>query len=264
MARPLTKYSKEGALYTRPPAVEANIDGALLIDLPTLRGRLLVTDKAAPDYLRSECLVHLVRDAHRSGDVTRRDGVFTVLLGRCEAILKAKISDRLPNAGELRELVLSELGELLIADGTGDHPDELDFYECRFNLAFRTLRIDVVTRELDEVNRAANLPEERDSGEPDAYEDAFARVSEAFQTPATQQRALFLEDLLKAIKALPPDERKAVILIHFLGYDEESDKSDKVTAATLCNCTGRTIRNRLSRAAAKLAHCFKEDAWPRP
>jgi hypothetical protein len=181
-----------------------------------------------------------------------------VLLGRCEAILDTKISDLLPNAAQLRDEVLSDLCELLLTDGAGDQPDELDFYECKFNLAFRTLRLDVIERQLRVVNRNANLPDHGEVDEPDAYEDAFARVSEAFQTPAIQQSTLFLDDLWEAINALPPDQRKAVILVHVLGYDEESDIPRKVTAATLCNCTGRTIRNRLSRAAEKLAR-FKED-----
>ena len=258
MARPLTKH-KDGVRYTRPSVVEANIDDVVRAEPATVRRRLLVTDKSASGYLRSECLVHIIREAHRNGDEKTRDAVLPVLLGRCEAILGTKVSDRLPNAAQLREDVLSELCELLLTDGAGDQPDELDFYECKFNLAFRTLRLDVIERELRVVNRNADLPDHGDVDKPDAYEDAFARVSEAFQTPAIQQSKLFLEDLWEAINALPPDQRRAVILVHVLGYDEESENPKKVTAATLCNCTGRTIRNRLSRAAEKLAR-FKEDA----
>jgi len=258
MARPLTKH-KDRIRYARPPVVETNIDGALRSDPATLRRRLLVTDRSAPDYLRSECLIHLMREAHRAGDDRRRDTLLPILLGRCEAILKAKVSEQLPNAAGLREEVLSEFCELLIADGFGDDPDALDYYECRFNRAFRTLRIDTLRRELRATNRGFALPDEEDVDGSEADEDAFARLSEAFRTPATQQSTIFLEDLWEAINALPPDERKAVILVHVLGYDEESDKPDKVTAATLCDCTGRTIRNRLSRAAEKLAR-FKEDA----
>jgi hypothetical protein len=258
MARTLTKQ-KDGVRYARPAVVEANIDDAVGADFATLRRRLLITDRSASGYLRSECLVHLIRHAHRNGDDRSRDAILPVLLGRCEAILGTKVLDRLPNATQLREDVLSEFCELLLADGAGDQPDELDFYECKFNLAFRTLRLDVIERELRAVNRNADLPDYGEADKPDAYEDVFARVSEAFQTPATQQSTLFLEDLWEAINALPPDQLKAVILVHVLGYDEESDNPKKVTAATLCNCTGRTIRNRLSRAAEKLAR-FKEDA----
>ncbi len=126
MARPLTKL-KDGVRYTRPAAVEANIDDALRTDPNTLQRHLLITDKGASGYLRSECLIYLVREAHRTGDDKRRDAALPVLLGRCEAILEAKVSDRLPNAARLREDVLSELCELLLADGAGNNPDELDF-----------------------------------------------------------------------------------------------------------------------------------------
>jgi DNA-directed RNA polymerase specialized sigma24 family protein len=169
------------------------------------------------------------------------------------------VSYRLPNAETLREYALSEFSELLAADGTGEQPDELDFYECRFNLAFYALRVDVVRRELAEVNGGADLRDESDSGEPQAYEDAVATLSTAFRNPETQQGTVYLQELLAAIDALPPDERKAVVLVHVMGYDEESEDPNKETAATLCNCTGRTIRNRLTRAAAKLSR-FKEDA----
>jgi DNA-directed RNA polymerase specialized sigma24 family protein len=63
--------------------------------------------------------------------------------------------------------------------------------------------------------------------------------------------------LLDAINGLPPDERDAVILVHVFGYKEESDDPNEETAATRCNCTARTIRNRLTRAAARLVR-FKE------
>jgi hypothetical protein len=257
MVRALTKCDKNGFHYTRPQTIEKEIEGALQEDLPTLRRRLLVTDTVSPEYLRSESLVHLIRDALHRGDDQRLNATLIVLLGRCETILKAKIADRLPNADKLREEVLSGFSELLASDGTGDQPDELDFYECKFNLAFRTLRIDVVRRELKQVNRSAELPAPEYEGVSDAYKDAFIRVHETFRTPATQQNKLFLKELWEAINALPPDERKAVILCHLIGYKEESENPDEVTAATCCNCTGRTIRNRLSRAAANLSR-FKE------
>jgi DNA-directed RNA polymerase specialized sigma24 family protein len=43
-----------------------------------------------------------------------------------------------------------------------------------------------------------------------------------------------------------------------MGYAEEADDPATRTAATICGVTGRTIRNRLTRAAAKLSR-FKED-----
>lgn len=258
MVRPLTKCNKDGERYTRPQAVECEIEGALRDDLPKLKRRLTVTDRGAPDYLRSECLIHLIRDALRGKDDHRLNAILPILLGRCEAILKDKISDQLPNAERLRVDVLSEFSELLASDGTGERPDELDFYECRFNLAFRMFRIDAVRSELKQVERTAELPDHREGGELEADEEIFARISESLQTPETQQNSVFLKEVLETINTLPPDERKAVILCRVLGYKEESDDPNEVTAATRCNCTGRTIRNRLSRAATKLSQLKEE------
>jgi len=262
MARPLTKTEPDGTLYRRPTAVEAQVDDAIQLKPPDLRRRLLAVDRDDPDYLRSECLVHLLRQGRRAGDQALMSAVLPVLLGRCEANLLVTVPDgRMPDATSLRQEILDELTELLVLDGLGENPDELDFYECRFNKAFRTLRIDGVrraARRRKEIVDVAALPPSEATGEPDAYEDAFARVSDAFKVFPTQEWDAFREPFVSAIEGLPPYEREAVILVHVLGYKEESEDPAEETAATRCNCTGRTIRNRLTRAAAKLAR-FKEE-----
>lgn len=262
MAQPLTKTEPDGTPYRRPAAVEAQINTAVQLTLPDLRRRLLVTKRDDAGYLCSECLVHLLRHGRRAGDQALMSAVLPVLLGRCEANLLVTVPDgRMPDATSLRQEILDELTDLLVLDGLGENPDELDFYECRFNKAFRTLRIDGVRRAArrnKDIVDVAALPPSEAKGEPDAYEDAFARVSDAFKVFPTQEWDAFREPFLKAIEALPTDERDAVILVHVLGYKEELEDRDEETAATRCNCTGRTIRNRLTRAAGKLAR-FKED-----
>ena len=259
MARTVDQtVDKDGVRYIRPQTVETEINIALKEDRTTLQRLLPVTDRASPEYISSECLVHLIRDALRKEDKDLLNAAVLILLKRCEAILKTGIANSLPGADELREEVLSEFSELLASDGTGEWPDELDIYECRFNMAFMALRIDVLNRELKRLDRTVE-PVCGHEHEPNAYEeDALARLSEAFRTPATQLSSLFSRELWKEIDALPSDERKALILVHALGYKVESADPDEVTAATRCNCTGRTIRNRLSRAAAKLSRFRKE------
>ncbi|WP_409997795.1 MULTISPECIES: sigma factor-like helix-turn-helix DNA-binding protein [unclassified Bradyrhizobium] len=262
MARPLTKTEPDGSVYRRPAAVERQVDSAVQLTLADLRRRLLVTDRDNAAYLGSESLVHLLRHGRRSGDQALMTAVLPILLGRCEANLFVTVPDgRMPDAASLRQHILDELTELIVLDGLGENPDELDFYECRFNKAFRTLRIDAVRRAArrdKEVVDVVALPPSEAKGEPDAYEDAFARVSDAFKVFPTQEWDAFREPFVNAIEALPPDQREAVILVHVLGYKEESADPNEETAATRCNCTGRTIRNRLARAAGKLAR-FKED-----
>jgi hypothetical protein len=250
MVRPLTRRTGSGDRYTRPTNIEAVIDVALALDWPALQERVCIRDRRSTDYLPSECLVHLIRKAHRDHHETIRDQLLTVLLGRCEATLAATLPDgRVPNAAYVRDEALGRLGELFAEDGTGDHPDELDYFEVRFNAAFAALRTDLVRAEVRALRRSSPVPDD----------EAMARRPEAWLlSPATPERGLFLNQLIHAMQTLPPEEREAVILCHIMGYAEEADDPAKRTAATICGVTGRTIRNRLTRAAAKLSR-FKED-----
>lgn len=258
MVQALTKARDDDVPIVRPKPIEAQIAGALCLSTAVLRARLAVTDRMSADFVRSETLVHLVRHGRRTNDQTLISLVLPVLLNRCETNLLVKVPDgQLPEAASLREEILGAFSELFATDGAGDAPDELDFYECKFNRAFRFFRIDMVRRETARLKPISQMPEPDQDGDPDAYEEVFARVSETFRVPAMQENEVFRSELLDAIQGLPPDERDAVILVHVFGYKEDSDDPDEETAAKRCNCTGRTIRNRLIRAAAKLVR-FKE------
>lgn len=231
---------------------------ALAQDIPTLHQRATLNRRSS-DYIPSECLVYLIRDAGRRADQPTMDLLLPILLARCDANLCSKIpDDKYQNAAYLREEVLGEFAELFAVDNADDNNEELDFFECRFNMAFGALRIDIVRREINCLKHVASFPDLSDNDEPTAYEDIFHRVSESSRSTATPESNMSLHDLYKAIDNLPPDERRAVILCHIMGYEEESEDPNKTTAATLCGVTGRTIRNRLKRAAARLSR-FKED-----
>ena len=253
MVQPLTKRTKKRVLYVRTRAVEAEIKAALREDWTTLSRRLEIKDLRSPERLSSECLVHLVRDASRKGDDRRMNAILLVLLDRCEAILKTKIPSSEPGASEVREEVLDKFTDVLARGCVGERPDELDFYECRFNQALQALRFDVVDRVSRRLRPIVEVPRGDDGDEGLLSEEAgLALLSEAGRTPATQKQSALLEDIKKAIEALPPDEREAFVLCRVYGYKVESKKPDEITAAVLCGCAGRTIRNRLSRAEAKL------------
>ena len=225
MVRPLTKRTKKGVLYVRPQAVETAIRAALREDWATLRRRLEITDSRSPEHLSSECLVHLFRDAHRKGDDRRMSAILPVLLGRCEAILKTTIVESEPGASEMREEVLGRFTEVLARGCAGERPDELDFYECRFNRAFRALRVDVVNHKRRRLRRTVEVPRGGDGDEPLlSEEEGLALLSEAGRTPATQEQSARLNDVKEAIEALPIDERKAFVLCRVYGYPEVVDR----------------------------------------
>lgn len=63
MARPLTRVNKKtGKIYIRPADVEAHIDHVMALGFPEALRRATINDRTSPDYLGSECLVHLVRE----------------------------------------------------------------------------------------------------------------------------------------------------------------------------------------------------------
>lgn len=253
MVQPLTKRTKKGVLYVRPQAVETEIRAALQEDGAMLRRRLEITDGKSPKHLSSECLIHLFRDAYRKEDDRLMSAILPVLLGRCEAILKTKIPDSEPGASDVREEVLDSFADVLARGCVSERREELDFYECRFNQALQALRKDVVDRVGRRLGRTVEVPRGEDGDERVlSEEEGLALLSQAAQTPATQEQSARLNELKGAIDALPADQREAFVLCRLYGYKVESTDPNEITAAVLCECSGRTIRNRLSRAETKL------------
>jgi hypothetical protein len=254
MALPLKKRYLDGRSYFRPPAIEAATDELLAQDGETVVRRAAIQERTSPEYVPSECLVHLVRNARRRDDEATMSLLIPMLLRRCESNLRSKVSSELPNAEGIREEILGQFSELFAEDGTGPNPDHLDFFEVHFNEAFKALRIDIVRREERKTVKRKYVPLPEESQDESDFDETVLKY---FQVKPAQESTLVLEQLREALNALPPDEKKAVVLCHILGYDVESEDPEKRTAATICQVTGRTIRNRLSRAAARLSS-FKE------
>lgn len=261
-ARPLTKRNGTGHLYVRPKRVETQINEVLSQDLATLKHRLAVADHEAPSYLSSECLVHLIRYARRNSNDAILNTTLPVLFKRCEATLLAKIpNNAFLTAVDLREEVIGQFGELFATDGTEENRDKLDYFECRFNRAFRTFYIGLVQSEKTRLKKSVPLTDYDDNIEASPSNNEVSnQLLEALRDRETAENHVQLKEIHEAIDNLPDDERKAVILCHVMGYKIESNKPDETTVATKCNVSGRTIRNRLSSAAEKLSH-LKMETW---
>ncbi len=250
MANPLTKHSKEGVLYARPPAVESNIDGAVEQETAVLIRRAQETDRGSPDYLRSECLVHLIRAAIRGGDDSRYNALLPILLSRCEAILKSKISQHVPNAEYVREEVLCEFSVLFADEAEDEPPNELDYYEVKFNHAFRVLRCLVLRRERKRTEGAQVLSDGAEA------EGGHGQPANLPPCRATQEDGVHLAEFLDA---LPENLRRAVVLTE-MGYVAASDDSDATTVATLCKVSGRTVRTWLKQARTQIEQMRQEES----
>jgi hypothetical protein len=257
MARALTKTRADGPLYLRPPEIERQIDEVLPLGIWELRERLAVPDEKAPAYLHSETLVHLVRMAILENRQEVSSAVLPVLLGRCARNLNAKIHEGdFSDVESLREEILSQFSELFVDDAVAENGGMLDYYECRFNSAFRKFRISAVRKEITRL-KYLDEPEEADEEMYDEPDHLLSLLLRNLASPATQEWDMLRNPLIEAIRKLARDERKAVILVYVLGYKQDSEDPNEVTAATRCKCTGKTIYNRLKRAEKKLSG-FKE------
>src|SRR5882757_395639 len=93
MPRALNKVLKGGAGYKRPPEIEASIEAALGQSLDEQLRRANIRDPADADYMPSECLLHLVREARLASDKRAVERLLTPLLKRCERRLMRSIPD---------------------------------------------------------------------------------------------------------------------------------------------------------------------------
>jgi hypothetical protein len=255
MARPLRKRKLDtGELYARPDRIERKTDEALGQDYTTLSQRARITTPAHPDFLPRECLVHLIREALRRRDDRLVRVLMPPLLKRCEAnLLKTVPDDGLRNAEGVRQEILSAFGLMFFEDGTEGHEDDLDYFECNFADAFRALRVNHTRIEISARRQLVDLPERADEEGVPAFDDeALGRLSIMARIDGGQEARADLPRVLRAVDQLPPDEKRAVVLCRILGYQDESTDPAIRTAATICNVTGRTIRNRLSRADQRL------------
>jgi DNA-directed RNA polymerase specialized sigma24 family protein len=178
-------------------------------------------------------------------------------------MLEAAISDgRKANAAHLRDEVLGRFGEL-IADDCGGRDGVLDYYECRFNKAFKTLRLTLLRSERNATKHHVELPADNQEDALGSDDARMAWLSSKLSKPATQEESLERRELLQklcgALDTLPADERAAVVLHFLVGFDIESVDPNKATVATICGVTGRTIRTRLARPLAALQNCLEEE-----
>jgi hypothetical protein len=250
MARPLTRVQKKtGKIYVRPKAIEGEIDRALKDSLADAMRRARIRDENSPDYVHPECLVHLIREAKRTGKNHESEAFLQLLLARCEANLRGTIrNDGIPNPEQLRDDILQHLAMKFAQDAVEGGGGRLDYFECRFNSAFRTLRIDFYNREAALANRSAAI----DSGEELAdEEEANDTTDSGFWRSSSMEDRIFAKQAAAFLQKLPADECQAIIMCRVWNLTQED-------AARRLGVSVRTIYNRLIRADLKLAS-IKED-----
>lgn len=242
MIKPLTKISKTGEVYSRPRRVEENIESAVGLGIEAIKARLKEDNPDSENFLKSESLVYLFREALSRCDDVMTNVIATELLTRCERILRSKLSK---SSEHFREDILSDFAVILANDSS----NKLDYYEVRFNLAFRTHRLGMVRKEVERCEKIAT----KTFGTSTNDNEKETRSDEPICRPI-ESDDLIRDELLDQ---LPPDIQKAVVLRE-MGYPIESNDLSEKTVATLCGVSERTIHNWIKKAQKILPNPNKE------
>jgi hypothetical protein len=264
MAPPLRKVKPDGTLYRRRPEVDAELDVIAAQPRSQVIGRCAITELSQPDYLPSECLLHLVRGCRSDNSDTHFETLFRALRRRVLARLprtevgrdaQGKIQVCQTNL-KITDQVMGRFQELLVLD-RANYEERLDYFEVNFDDAIAQLRLTARKKAWREENRSVPMTYDDETSELNAeIEEAAAR-----NNPLTDSK---LDDpdyrsrLDAAINALPEPERRVVELLR-LGFPIDSTEPNVQTIVKIVGCVEKTARNRRDRAYEAIRKTLQED-----
>lgn len=264
MIAPLRKQSDDGATYFRPKEIEDALAALYQLPIAEVARRASIDDPEHPEYVRSECVLHFVRQSKTNGDTKPYQDLFTVLWTRVTSAIPVRLRKvtGLSKLGEvdseehIQEKVLGKFVELLSLDRL-NYDERLDFYEIRFNSAIFSLKS--TARRSVWSNESHREPVAYDGDGTDLsleMEEALERVRNP--NGKTNDDFLYRLRFLDAISSLPPDQRRVIeLLLEEVPIDSEDPEVR--TISKILGCVEKTVRNRRDRAYAAIREALKEE-----
>jgi hypothetical protein len=250
---PLRKIAASGKLYTRLPEIEAKLVKIHSLTRDEISARCEIHDPGSTDYLPSECLLYLVRQ-HRSSPIDAcSEKLFKTLLGRVlrglpQAESQDGRSERLTDCN-VRDDARHRFLEMLMNDRQA-YDERLDFYEVRFQMALKKLRLDAQKKIYGEVEHLESIEIDHETGEIAEKVERAAGSFDPLNWDKTGDSDYLLH-LDKAIDALPALQKAIVELIR-KGIPIESKEPGAVDIAKTLGKSEKTIRTHRDKAYAAL------------
>jgi hypothetical protein len=250
---PLIKRSKAGELYERPPEVTAALERLALVSRDELLRRAAIKDRSNPDFVSSECLLHHIRASRRDNSDGWFQRLYKVLLERLwRSLPRAEgTNGTIDHVKEnIRNSVFDRFAEMLLEDKQTPG-DKLDFFEIRFDMAVKRMRLDAQDQAWRDERRTASL-EEDGVGDQAAVAEfrADQLAGDIFSDP------LFRDRLYEAIDTLPLEQSRTMHL-SLLGWPTESNDPEVMTIAKALGCSDRSVRTYRARAVKTLVALFQ-------
>lgn len=242
--RPLTRTRRsDGAVYRREATVDAQI-GALCRRSDRARRAELTRDSAHgdADRLQEETLVYGLREYAARGDMDTAWAIAETLTARVTRHIARQLAKWRLSPEDADDCTRDLFAALY--DALFDTSEAAEFWEVRFWVCLDRRLWNLIEKRQGAAD--AVLSESGESADGDELESRLLRIADDGARPDV------LLERQAALALLTDNERMAVYLKCIEGLPEESDDPERVTVAKLLGVTGRSVRNYLRRAEAKL------------
>lgn len=259
---PLRKRTLQGTPYVRDAKIQALLAQLELLSRTELVTRCQITDRAAPDYVPSECLMYFVRATRQDDSHQHFERLYKILVSRVMRALpdpetKDGATIRISQTkSRIREIAFDRFTVALAADRQA-YSEKLDYFELRFDGAVANLRRDAQGTAWREENRTATIEYDPETNEPSTeVEEALGSVDPFENLEANDYRSR----LDAAIDSLPPEQIRIMEMLR-QGFPIDSADPDTVTIAKALNKSEKTIRLHRDRAfkALRAALCGESE-----
>lgn len=249
---PLRKRKVGGELYQRPPEIEAKLAELEWLTAQERLEQCQITDSKDPLYVPSECVLYLVRAARGGQTDKYYECLYKVLISRVLRQLPKRTERRDGESftgAHIREQALGVFCELL-ADDFLDYAEQLDFYEVRFMLAVKTLRINVYREVMRDEKGKEALESDEEVGVLKKEVEEAAAGYDPFDSKIFSV-ADYRFELDSAIERLP-DLQKRILQLLKLDIPIDSIDPNIATISKVLKKSEKTIRTHRDKAFATI------------
>jgi DNA-directed RNA polymerase specialized sigma24 family protein len=225
--------------------------------------RSRIRNTGDPNYIPSECLLHLLRASPQDNSERYFKRLFKGLYDRLIWALPRPESGEVNRgttdltAEKVRDHALGRLMEMLSKD-RDDYDERLDYFEISFNAGIANLRKDAMTPALRDQKRSIPIEQDFETGEPSAEVERARGAFDPFD-PAKSNDEDYRLRVDAAIDALSKEQNRIVTMIAH-GIPIESKIKGKPSIATILGRSEKTIRNHRDKAYEAIRTAVKGDS----
>ena len=245
--RPLAKHYPDGRPYTRREDVENDLKRIVVLPREDILAALKIRDRSSPQYLKSECIVYLIRETRSDNDERYFNELYKELMRRIGGALPRVAGERADgpenvHASAAREKITGRFEQKLSED-RASAGTWLDYYEVMFADAIAGLRTTYMGRARRDAARMEPIETDADTGEPSlAVERALGSFD--IKEELLSEDPIYRSRIAAAIRSLPEKNRR-VIELTIRGIPIYSSDDSVMTIQKLIGVKSeKTVRNR--------------------